>query len=273
MCFNVRFGTADDGADRWEHRKDLAVRTITRFDPDLLGVQEALVSQADFLRAALADYGFVGAGRDDGRDRGEFCGIFYRRRRFERLDAGHFWLSESPHQPGSRGWDADLPRVVSWVKLRDLAVDRGPASLAVAGTVLFMNTHWDYAGKRARTESARLMRQTLKSIQPNGPAILVGDFNGTEDDEPYAHLLRGRGDAGDEGAVLHDSYRQAHPQRLAQEATFHGFTGGRDGSRIDWILHTDDLCTLSADIDTYSDAGRYPSDHFPITAILVPTGG
>src|SRR5687768_3528828 len=75
MCFNVRYGTADDGPNRWEHRSDLAVRTIRRFDPDLLGVQEALRFQADALCAALDDYGFAGAGRDDGRDAGEFCGV------------------------------------------------------------------------------------------------------------------------------------------------------------------------------------------------------
>src|SRR5437667_447338 len=75
MCFNVRYGSADDGPNRWEYRKDLAAAAIRRFDPDLLGVQEALRFQADALREALPDYGFVGAGRDDGRDAGEFCAV------------------------------------------------------------------------------------------------------------------------------------------------------------------------------------------------------
>jgi endonuclease/exonuclease/phosphatase family metal-dependent hydrolase len=294
MCFNVRYGTADDGPNRWEHRGGLAVRTIRRFDPDVLGVQEALRFQADALREALPEYGFFGAGRDDGRDAGEICGVFFRLGRFERLDAGNFWLSETPDRPGSRGWDADLPRVATWVRLRDLrsgragsggaAVRREPGERRTgerdagaldprghgAGTLLFVNTHWDYAGKRARTESARLMRRTIQSVQPAGPVVVVGDFNGTEDDEPYAQLLRGHGDESDRGPCLVDSYRRVHPQRLAQEATFHGFTGGRDGSRIDWILHTEDLCTLEADIDPFNEDGRYPSDHFPITAVLAP---
>ena len=271
MCFNVRYGTADDGTNRWEHRGGLAVRTIRRFDPDLLGVQEALRFQADELRAALPDYGFVGAGRDDGRDAGEFCAVFFRRGRFERVEAGHFWLSETPATPGSRGWDADLPRVATWVKLRDLGRPRGaPGDSA---TLLFLNTHWDYAGKRARTESARLIRRTIRSVHPIGPAIVVGDFNGTEDDEPYAQLLRGQGDESDRGPTLLDSYRQLHPQRLAQESTFHGFTGGGEGSRIDWILHTEDLVTVEADIDRFGEGGRFPSDHFPITALLRPRAG
>jgi endonuclease/exonuclease/phosphatase family metal-dependent hydrolase len=265
MCFNVRFGTADDGPNRWEHRSDLAARAIRRFDPDLLGVQEALRFQADALREALPGYGFAGAGRDDGRDAGEMCGVFFRRGRFERLDGGTFWLSETPDRAGSRGWDADLPRVATCVRLRDLRQrDDGTER-----SLLFLNTHWDYASKRARTESARLIRHTIQSVQPAGPAIVVGDFNGTEDDEPYAQLLRGRGDETDRGRPLIDSYRAVHPQRLASEATFHGFTGGREGSRIDWILHTDDLCTLEADIDPFQEGGRYPSDHFPVTAILM----
>ena len=302
MCFNLRYGTADDGDNRWECRKDLIPRAIRSFDPDLLGVQEALRFQADELRAALPDYGFVGAGRDDGRDAGEFCAIFFRRSRFEQLDAGHFWLSESPDRPGSKGWDADLPRVVSWVRLRDLLDERDAAAFSPSpgtpgegrgeglsspvrrerpsplpspgvpgegGSVLFMNTHWDYAGKRARAESARLTRRMIRTLQPKGPAILVGDFNGTEDDEPYARLLHGGGDDSDPAPVLLDSYRQCHPQRLAAEATFHGFGGGADGSRIDWILHADDLLTTQAGIDRHSEAGRFPSDHFPVTAVLV----
>jgi len=268
MCFNVRYGTADDGPNRWEHRSDLSVHAIRRFEPHLLGVQEALRFQVDALREALPGYGFAGAGRDDGRDAGEFCAVFFRRARFERIDAGNFWLCETPERPGTRGWDADLPRVTTWAKLRDLRHRR--TSPQDDGTLLFLNTHWDYAGKRARSESARLMRRTIRAIQPRGPVIVVGDFNGTEDDEPYAQLLRGQGDDADQGPSLLDSYRQVHPQRLAEEATFHGFTGGRAGSRIDWILHTDDLQTVEAGIDFFNDAGRYPSDHFPITAVLSP---
>lgn len=273
MCFNVRYGTADDGPNCWDHRRELAARTIRRFDPDLLGVQEALRFQADDLRAALQGYGFVGAGRDDGLDAGEFCGVFFRSDRFERLAAGHFWLSETPDRPGSRGWDADLPRVATWVQLRDRRAAAEPSTGASShDTLLLVNTHWDYAGKRARTESARLTRRTIAGLQPGGPVIVVGDFNGTEDDEPYAQLLRGHGDEADCGPVLLDSYRDCHPQRLAQESTFHGFTGGREGSRIDWILHTEHLRSREAHIDYYDEDGRYPSDHFPITAVLAPSG-
>lgn len=259
MTFNVRFGAANDGANRWELRRDLLVRTILAYGPDLLGVQEALDFQADELKDALRDYAFHGAGREDGKCRGEFCPVYYRRDRFERLDAGNFWLSESPDVPGSRGWDAELPRMASWVKLRDrLAAEAGP--------LLFCNTHWDHAGKHARFESARLLRRRMRLILPAGPLVLVGDFNAREDDEEYAELLRS---THDDGPKLVDSYRKVHPDRITEEASFHGFKGGREGIRIDWVLHSEELAAVEACIDHTSRDGRYPSDHFPVTAMLV----
>ena len=263
MSFNVRFGTADDGADGWSLRYDLLVRTIRRYDPDLLGVQEALAFQWDDLCRGLdSDYAFHGAGREDGQRKGESVGIYFRRRRFECLDAGHFWLCETPETPGSIGWDAELTRMASWVKLRDLKAQSRPG-----GTVLFLNTHWDHFGKRARFESAKLIRRKVRAIQPEGGVVIVGDFNAREDDEEYTELLRA---ADDEGPRYVDAYRAVHPERMSDEASFHGFKGGKEGSRIDWIFHSPDLRTIEAGIDRFNEDGRYPSDHYPVTAVLVP---
>ena len=262
MSFNVRFGTAPDGPNRWELRHDLLARTIRRFDPDLLGVQEAMDFQCADLRKALGDgYAFHGAGREDGKERGEFTPVFVRRERFERLAAGHFWLSETPDVAGSVGWDAELPRMASWVKLRDLTAGEGAPT-----PLLFLNTHWDHFGKRARNESAKLIRRRAAEINPGGPVVIVGDFNSREDDEDYATLVR---HADDTGPRYLDAYREIHPDRQTDEATFHGFKGGKEGSRIDWIIHTPDLRATEAHIDRSSEDGRYPSDHYPITALLV----
>ena len=262
MSFNIRFGVADDRADRWDFRKDLFVRTIKRFDPDLLGVQEALDFQMDYLRRALDGYGVVGAGREDGRSRGELSAVLFKSERFEKRDEGHFWFSDRPHVPGTKHWDSELPRMCSWVKLRDRNARRGTPG----DTVLFLDTHWDHAGTVARVESARMLRRKIFELQPQGPAVLVGDFNCTEDDEPYHELLRGGEGT---GLRLVDSYRAVHPERQAAEATFHAFRGGREGSRIDWIIHTDNLKPVEAEIDYFHEGGRYPSDHFPVTATLV----
>ena len=253
--FNIRYGTADDGENRWERRKDFVVRTIRKMDPDLLGVQEALAFQVDELRAALPAYGFVGVGRDDGKRAGEFAGIYYRKERFEELAAGHVWLSEQPDQPGSRGWDASLPRVASWVRLRDLRTGK---------PVFCINAHFDHRGPRARVESAKLMRRKIEELHEGAPVVVTGDFNATEDDEPYAAL---RGEA---GTPLHliDTYRAIHSERRPDEATFNGFTGERKGSRIDWVLHSTDMHSVAAEIVYDQEEGRYPSDHFPVSAVI-----
>ena len=258
MSFNVRYGDADDGPNGWDFRHDLLVRTVRAYDPDLLGVQEALDHQFRRLCDALGGtHGCHGVGRDDGRSRGEHMAIFFRRGRFERLAGDHFWLSDTPDRPGSKSWDAEVTRMASWVKLRDGAA---------GGELLFVNTHWDHMGKRARLESARLIRRIVRDLHPGGSVIITGDFNAREDDEEYAELLRA---TDDDGPRYLDAYRETHPDRQTDEATFHAFKGGKEGSRIDWIIHSEDLKATEAAIDRTSEDGRYPSDHYPVTAVLV----
>jgi endonuclease/exonuclease/phosphatase family metal-dependent hydrolase len=255
MSFNIRYGTAGDGENRWEKRRDFLVETIRRFDPDLLGTQETLAFQADFLSAQLPGYTRVGVGRDDGKDKGEQAAIFFKSARFEKVASGHFWLSETTEQPGSRSWDAAITRMVTWAKLRDRQCDR---------VFLWLNTHWDHQGPQARLESAKLMRRWLAERDARGPVIITGDFNSTEDSPPYRLLLG----AAEDALKLTDCYRQVHPARQPDEATFHAFTGKRDGSRIDWILCSPQFTPLEAAMDRSNRDGRYPSDHFPVTAIL-----
>src|SRR5688572_29237394 len=110
MSFNIRYGTAKDGPDHWDKRKDLVAATIKKYAPDLLGTQETLEFQAAYIREQCPEYTFVGAGRDDGKVAGEMAALFFRTDRFEKLAEGHFWHSETPDQPGSKGWDTSLPR-------------------------------------------------------------------------------------------------------------------------------------------------------------------
>jgi endonuclease/exonuclease/phosphatase family metal-dependent hydrolase len=255
MSFNVRLGTAADAENRWEKRRDLLVATIRRFDPDLLGTQETLASQADFLRARLPAYTRLGVGRDDGVNKGEQVTVFFKTDRFEPLATGHFWLSEHPEQPGSRSWDAACTRMVTWARLRDRKSDR---------VFLWLNAHWDHHSAQARVESAKLMRCWLAEHAPRTAAIITGDFNSLEDTPPYRLLLGADGDE----LKLTDSYRHIHPARQPDEATFHGFTGKPAGSRIDWILCSPEFTPVEAAIDRSSEDGRYPSDHFPVTAVL-----
>ena len=221
--------------------------------------QETMLVQRDFLAVGLPQYGVVAAGRDDGKEAGEMTAVFYRRDRFELLDSGHFWLSETPEKPGSKSWDTSLTRMATWLKLRDR---RSPSS----SPILAMNTHFDHMGKQARLESAMLLRRRAGELGAGCSIVIMGDFNCTETEPPYAEL------AGQTiGALkLIEVYRALHQQPLAEEATFQGFDAAATrGKRIDFIFATDDLKPETAAIDRNQYDGHLPSDHFPVTIELI----
>ena len=256
MSFNIRYGAANDGTNSWPQRKDLVLDTIKVSDPDLLGLQEVLGFQADFLKENLEGYAFHGVGREDGQEKGEYVPLMYKTSRFSLEDSGHFWFSETPDVPGSKSWDSSLPRMLSWVALRDLKNDR---------LLIFANVHFDHRGTEARLESAKLMRARWEEFEGEYPLVITGDFNTDEDRAPYAALVNAEGFA---GTKLIDSYRAVHPERSPNEETFGAWVGKREGTRIDWIIHSPDLVTRNATINYTQDNGRYPSDHYPIEAVL-----
>jgi endonuclease/exonuclease/phosphatase family metal-dependent hydrolase len=258
MSFNLRYATAQDGENNWDQRKDFLLEVIRQFHPDLLGTQEVLAIQADFLAEHLRDYTLLGIGRDDGKRQGEFSAVLFKKERFELVDSGTFWLSETPERPGSKSWDSSLPRVATWARLRDRQ--------AGGRELYFLNTHWDHRGNQARVESAKLIRRWLAEHAATLPIIVTGDLNAAEDNVAYRALVS------DEaiGPRLADAFREVQPQSQDDEATFHTFTGKRRGKRIDFILHSPQLKAAEAAIDTSNRDGHYPSDHFPVTAVLVP---
>ena len=258
--FNLRTGTEPDGPNHWELRKPLVLEVVRAIDPDILGAQEALAGQCDFLESQLAGaYKRVGVGRDDG-GRGEANPILIRRQRFDTLDAGTFWLSETPDQPGRKGWDADYPRICTWAIVHDRAAGAGSG----AAEILLLNTHLEYAGVVARHESARLIRRFIAARASPIPFILSGDFNAGPESETHRTFLS----PGDGGPPMIDAYRTIHPTPSPDEATWHAFTGARHGAPIDWILCSPDFRVVTCVIDRTNRDGRYPSDHFPVTAEL-----
>lgn len=259
MSFNIRYGTAKDGENHWDRRKDFLVETILAFQPDLLGTQETLAMQRDFLKDKLPAYECLGVGREDGAEKGEMMALYFRRDRFEKVDGGHFWLSETPDKVGSKSWDSSLPRMVTWVKLRDR---QHPDAKPIA----YFNTHFDHMGQTARLESARLIRRQIATLGKDCAAILTGDFNTDEASPPYQALFDPENGV---AAQLVDSYRVAHPERAKAEGTFSGFQAMQiEGARIDWIGVSRDWQVISATIDRTAREGRTPSDHYPVTAVL-----
>jgi len=250
MTYNVRYGSARDGPDSWPLRRELALDVLRRRAPDVVGMQEVLAFQrAEFL-AACPGYAAVGVGREaDGS--GEACPIFYRSGRFALVASGTFWLSATPDLPGSRGWDASLPRVCTWA----LFEERG------GGRFQVFNVHFDHLGATARLESARLVAARIAVRRPAHPALLLGDLNAGEDSEPVRAL---------HGLV--DTFRALHPDST-EVGTFHGFRGGTDGAKIDFVLATPAVGVLGAEIVRDEDGGRFPSDHYPVAArVLIPVG-
>jgi len=261
MSYNIRYGTAKDGDNHWDKRKDFLVETIKAFDPDLLGTQETLGFQRDYLAEKLTGYDVLGVGRDDGKEAGEMTALYYKRSRFEKLDGGHFWLSETPDKPGSKSWDTSLTRMATWVKLRD-------RTQAKAKPIVFFNTHFDHRGEQARLESARLLRRRVAEAGKTARVIVTGDFNAGEDSEPYKAFF-GAGDG--KPSPVRDVYRLTYPARETNEGTFSSFKAGAiAGPRIDWIGVSREWKVVSVAIDRTQREGRTPSDHFAMTAVLRP---
>ncbi|WP_327052724.1 endonuclease/exonuclease/phosphatase family protein [Halomicrococcus gelatinilyticus] len=238
--FNVRYDTPDDGGDAWPHRRERVVDLLTGLDADLLGLQEALPAQFDCLRRNLPAYDWFGVGRHGGDD-GEHAPVAHRRDRFDRADAGAFWLSETPDRP-SVGWDGDCPRVATWV---DLELDGRP--------LRFLSVHLDHAGAEARRKGALAVATHVAAL--DRPAIVVGDCNAAPDSAAMDWLTTA-------GLRL---ARNVAGSADGPAGTFHGFTG-TPGERIDHVLVTDAF-ELAA-VRTVETDPPHPSDHFPVVADL-----
>ncbi len=263
--FNVRYGTADDGENRWERRRDLVFDVLRAQEADVVGLQEVLRFQLDEILAALPEYGAIGAGREDGRAAGEYAAILFRLDRFDVDTGGTFWLSPTPEVPGSTGWGNQIARICTWVSL----VDR-----AAGGAVHVFNAHLDHESQRSRALAAELIVRRIAERYSDDPVILLGDFNAGEEN-PVRRFLTGAipraapGDAEDPPPqiVLHDAFRALH-SGASEVGTYHAFAGATDGDMIDAILVSPVFDVAAARIDRTARGGRYPSDHFPVTARL-----
>ncbi len=169
MSFNIRFDTEEDGDNQWDNRKEACIKMLKEEEPTIFGVQEALHNQVNYFKENLPNYDYVGVGRDDGHSSGEYAAIFYEIDKFEAVEVGNFWLSETPEYP-SLGWDANNIRIVSWVKLLD------KTSLK---DIFVFNTHFDHLGKTAQLESSKLLVNKISEITKgaNVPIFVCGDFN------------------------------------------------------------------------------------------------
>ncbi|HCY89270.1 MAG TPA: endonuclease [Chitinophagaceae bacterium] len=256
MSFNIRYDNPGDSLNAWPLRKDLVASQVRFHRAGILGVQEALHQQVLDLSSRLPTYAYIGAGRDDGKWKGESCSIFYDSSLYRKLDAGHLWLSETPELAGSKGWDASLPRMLSWVALQ-----------TINGSQVFFvfNTHFDHMGKKARAESARMILKQVQQISGSSPAIIMGDFNATPSDEPVQIIT-------DQKNPLHltDSRQLSAGGHYGPNGSFNGF-GPREQMEepIDFIFLKGKWTVLQHAALSQTWQGRFASDHFAIYAELM----
>ena len=253
MTFNLRYGTAKDGEDDWEHRRDMVARTIRDVNPDVMGTQECILFQAECLADQLPEYYWFGIGRDRDGD-GESCAVFYRKDLLNLVESGTFWLSEDPDTPGSRSWDSSMTRCCTWAKFYHREARR---------FFYFFNTHFDHKGEESRRQAARLIVERTAKIPSDIPIVVSGDFNATAGREKPWEIFT---DAG-----FTDAWRAAKETKGSVQ-TFNGFQPidpKPTENRIDWILFKGSVSVPLCETIMYQEGGRWPSDHFPVHADLL----
>lgn len=260
MSFNIRYGTAQDGENHWTRRQDHLLEVIADAQADVIGLQEALDDQVQTIVTQLPMFAAIGVGRDDGRTRGEYAAILYRRDRFRVSQAGTFWFSDTPDVVASRSWGNTVTRICTWARL----IDRDGRAVWV------YNVHLDHQSQPSRERSADLLASRVAARPAGEPAIVTGDFNAGEDNPAVRRLVTAQGN---QAPMLVDTFRVRHPGDTVV-GTFTGFTFGQtDGDKIDYVMVTPDITVRDAAIVRTSRNGRYPSDHFPVVATLqLPTG-
>ena len=248
--YNLRYNTPNDGVNAWPNRKEMVKSLVRYHDFDVFGTQEALRGQLEDV-AELKEFGFLGKGRDDGKQAGEHSAIFYRKDRLKVLDSGDFWLSETPDVPG-KGWDATCcNRICSWAKFQDLKTKK---------QFYFFSVHFDHQGVKARQESGKLMVKKIKEIAKNAPTICVGDFNSTPETEQIKAMQ----------TLLRDARAVSAQPPYGPEGTFNAFKFDAPmKQRIDYIFVSSQIDVLKYGVLTDAQEQRYPSDHQPVVAKVV----
>jgi len=249
MSYNIKYANENDGENSWSKRKEHITNQIKFYEPEILGVQEALASQLKHFESVMKNYKYVGVGRDDGKEAGEFSAIFYNAGKFEVLEENTFWLSETPEKV-SVGWDAAMERICTYAKFKDKE----------SGKIFWVfNTHFDHIGEKARENSAKLIWQKISALNnENLPVILMGDLNL----EPQTNAIRFLSEK------MNDS-RNVAQLNFGPEGTYNGYNFAEPVSRrIDYIFVSDKIRVEKYAVLSDSKNLKYPSDHLPVFTVL-----
>lgn len=246
MTFNIRLDTREDGKNAWPYRKAAVIEMLQNTHPAIIGFQEVLHHQVEEIAKGLRGYVHFGVGRDDGKQGGEYCPIFFDSKIFSLKDSKTLWLSETPEVPGSVGWDAACKRIVSIVLLKEKSSQR---------ELYVLNTHFDHRGETARIESAQMISRLCQELSQKAPVILLGDFNASVETDVYKILSA--------SSTLREAQTIAEQAEIADNCTFTGFDGD-SCEHIDFIWVPQNARVKLYKIILNQTPQGWLSDHRPI---------
>jgi endonuclease/exonuclease/phosphatase family metal-dependent hydrolase len=251
ITYNIRLDAAVDGVNQWDKRKHKVFELLKAQAADVLCIQEGLPNQVKDLAKKFPAYFYVGVGREDGIDKGEYSAIFFLKKKFKLITTQTFWLSPTPSVPGSIGWDAAITRICTYAKVMYLPKQK---------ELFVFNTHFDHMGETARVESAKLILQKMQELAAESPQILCGDFNSEPTGGAYRIIERSK------EPLLTESSTQ---MPLNNKCTFTGFdVKGGICKQIDYVFYNKYFELIQNQIITQNDGQFYPSDHLPVVAVL-----
>lgn len=245
MSYNIRYDNKSDTENNWENRKEAITKLIYDYKPSILGIQEGLYNQVEYIDSCLTNYAYIGIGRNDGKLKGEFSAIYYDSTKYKVLKTSTFWLSETPDKV-SIGWDAALERICTYGLFE---------SKTTGDRLWIFNTHFDHIGTKARENSAFLILEKIRQINiQNYPVVLMGDLNLTPEEKPIKQLKN----------QLDDALEISKSPVLGPRGTFNGFNQNPIEKRIDYFF-TKKLSILSySHIEERLSNDKHISDHLPV---------
>ncbi|WP_321436473.1 endonuclease/exonuclease/phosphatase family protein [uncultured Bacteroides sp.] len=251
MTFNIRYDNPEDSLNNWSYRKENAANAIRFYDVDILGTQEVLHNQLTDLKSLLPGYEALGVGRKDGKEKGEYSALWFKKNRFSLVKSGYFWLSQTPEIAGSLGWDGACERIATWAILKDKRTNK---------RVFVLNTHFDHIGTVARRESVKLILNRIYKISQGLPVIVTGDFNS----EPSSSVVKSLTDSGN-SRHLTDS-RAVSPLIYGPAWSFHDFgkIPLKERSLIDYIFVRNEVKVLKYGVLAETNNSTFLSDHAPV---------
>lgn len=255
MTFNIRYDNPRDSANAWPNRSLIVSEFLNGEKPDIIGMQEVLNHQYEYLVSVLPDYGSVGVGRSDGAKEGEMNPVFYRKERFDMIRTKTFWLSETPEVAGSMAWGAGLPRIVTWIELADKNTKEH---------LYFFNTHFAHDSDTARINSSSLLIEKVDSIAEGFPFVITGDLNMLISARGY-EILTGPHES---VPLLSDTYAVSKRRHIGPAYTFNGFSDNTSAGRIDYIFVRNGMEVLENRTIIKKEHGVFISDHWPVVAVI-----